>query len=206
MLSKAWDYAIPKDDTGIEFVLPGELDYLYHIAHMAKHFVHGGCGIRSVLDQYMLKNKYNSLEQIINEHLKSSGLDVFEDKINKLSQIWFGNQSMTSDLEPLSEFVINGGLYGSSKQGTAVKRISQSRTRYYIERIFQPYSTMKQQYRVLIRIPILLPLFWVIRWFKLVNKKVFKNAIKEIQTEKSINNEYVNEVGILLGSLGLKIH
>ena len=54
LLSHIWEYAHPKAEGSAEHVLSDEMFYFYHIAHMAKHFEIGGCGLRPFLDLWLL--------------------------------------------------------------------------------------------------------------------------------------------------------
>jgi hypothetical protein len=51
---------------------------------------------------------------------------------------------------------------------------------------------MKGRYPVLKKAPILLPLFWIKRWFEVIFKRRSRFA-KTVRTMKSINNEQVDK-------------
>ena len=53
ILSKVWEDVILEENSEANYIMPDELFYFYHIAHMAKHFAHGGCGIRSFIDVWI---------------------------------------------------------------------------------------------------------------------------------------------------------
>ena len=55
ILSRVWDYAAPREGCRFNCVLADEFFYFYHMAHMAKHFAGGGCGVRSFLDLWFLE-------------------------------------------------------------------------------------------------------------------------------------------------------
>ena len=50
VLGKIWEEASPKADMEYHYEMSEEMFVFYHIAHMAKHFRHGGCGIRYFID------------------------------------------------------------------------------------------------------------------------------------------------------------
>lgn len=55
VLKDAWEYAVPTNTSQYAF---SKEFFAFHIfAHMAYHFVSGGCGIRSLLDIWVLKHK-----------------------------------------------------------------------------------------------------------------------------------------------------
>ena len=55
LLGKVWDYAVNTKE-GKYFKLQSPEFYIfYHIAHMANHFLRGGCGIRTFIDLYFIE-------------------------------------------------------------------------------------------------------------------------------------------------------
>ena len=58
VLRRVWDTAVPHGDSTLRYDMPDDLFYFYHMAHMAKHFVStGGCGIRPLLDVWVLTHR-----------------------------------------------------------------------------------------------------------------------------------------------------
>ena len=57
-----------------EYQMSKELFLLYHIYHMAKHFVHGGCGIKPFIDLWIIKNKIGFDGGKAQKMLQESGL------------------------------------------------------------------------------------------------------------------------------------
>ena len=55
------------------YTLKQPLFYYYHIAHMAKHYVNGGCGIRPLIDLYFLDTKGDFAPAPGEEILKKGG-------------------------------------------------------------------------------------------------------------------------------------
>ena len=56
ILNNVWDY-VDCFDNGMQRSLNDEMFYFYHIAHMVKHFITGGCGIRPFIDLWLLNHK-----------------------------------------------------------------------------------------------------------------------------------------------------
>ncbi len=50
VLKNIWDIVSIRDGYSYWHEMPDEMFYFYHIAHMAKHFENGGCGIRPFID------------------------------------------------------------------------------------------------------------------------------------------------------------
>ena len=187
-LRKVWDFAKPLSDGKFEHVLADEMFYFYHIAHMAKHFKQGGCGIRYFIDIWLLdhavsfdKNKRESL-------LADSGIKTFAEQAERISEVWFSDEKSDPELDEIIDFLINGGIYGSFENSTILKRHrGKGRVSFYISRLFMPYDKIKYLYPVLQKAPVLLPFIWVIRWFKLLKPDIRRHVKKEIDIERSFD-------------------
>ena len=58
ILDMVWVCSSPFKESPYCFQMSNDMFVFYHIAHMAKHFIAGGCGIRSFIDLYLLKKKW----------------------------------------------------------------------------------------------------------------------------------------------------
>ena len=185
-LKNIWNYSKPSSDGKVERTLNDEMFYFYHIAHMAKHFKESGCGIRYFMDLWILNHATSFEKDRRNALLADSGIKTFAEKAEKISEIWFSGADDDPELDEIIDFLVNGGVYGSLEYGTVLKRHRRGgRFAFYIYRIFMPYSKIKHIYPVLQKAPILLPIFWVVRWFKLLNPKVRRHVKQEIAIERS---------------------
>ena len=79
VLNNIWDMAALRKGYEYWYELPDEIFYFYHIAHMAKHFENGGCGIRSFIDSHILNHriefdetKRKNLLEFLIKHLKEN--------------------------------------------------------------------------------------------------------------------------------------
>ena len=58
-LEKIWGHCSSLPDKPNQYLMTKEDFYIYHVIHMAKHFLNGGIGIKHFLDLYIMnKNKY----------------------------------------------------------------------------------------------------------------------------------------------------
>ena len=53
ILDMVWVCSSPFKESPYCFQMSNDMFVFYHIAHMAKHFIAGGCGIRSFIDLYI---------------------------------------------------------------------------------------------------------------------------------------------------------
>lgn len=189
ILKDIWDYCEPKEGCISERIMQDEMLYFYHVAHMAKHFKMGGCGIRTFLDLWLLNHRCSFSQEKRNDLLCKGGLSVFENNAKELSEIWFSKKEDYQNKKGLSEYIISGGLYGTSERNiAAIKSKQKSRLSYYIMRIIPPNYIMKLEYPALKKCPFLLPFFWIARWFRLLRPSVRNRIANEIQTERLVND------------------
>ena len=150
--------------------------YAYHVAHMAKHFRGGGCGIRAFLDLFLLQKNMTAEElTAARALLVEARLTGFETVISRQSAVFFGGAEGDADTERLASFVAANHAFGSfrSQAANAVKRTNgkRKRTRGVLSRAFPPYRAMCYLYPVLRRWPILLPFCWLLRGLRMFSKK-----------------------------------
>ncbi len=168
ILKNVWSLAQPVEDT-CEYEMPDALFYLYHIAHMAKHMKTAGCGVRSFVDVWVLNHMATPDRESRQAMLEASGLLTFADTAERLSEVWLSGAEHTPVTQELESFVLQSGTYGSNTNRVAITRAKTgSKARYCLSRIFLPYASMRLSYPVLQRYPVLLPLYWVIRWFRIL--------------------------------------
>ena len=203
-LKNIWDYAKPLPDGKFEHTLADEMFYFYHIAHMAKHFKESGCGIRYFMDIWVLNHATSFEKDRRNALLADSGIKTFAEKAEKISEIWFSGAKPDPELDEIIDFLINGGIYGSLEYGTVLKRHRRGgRFAFYSYRLFMPYDKIKHLYPVLQKAPILLPIFWVVRWFKLLNPKVRGHVKREISIERSSDAPDAEKIEAMMKKLGI---
>ena len=202
LFSNIWSCAELRQDCTSEYHMRDEWFYLYHIAHMAKHFKAGGCGIRFVLDTWALNHKVQYDQVNRDELINKSELSLFEKAAKDLSEMWFSKKENISLPDGFENYIINSGIYGTSERIVTIrKKKTNNRFKYYLKRVFLPYNDIKHEYPVLKKQPVLLPLFWVVRWFKLLDPIKRKKAVNEINIERSADNEESRKIESMLKEL-----
>ena len=182
-----WDCTEPMDGR-CERTLRDDLFYLYHLTHMAKHFQSGGgCGIRSFVDLWLLRHTIPFDAAARNKLIQQSGVAAFASAAERLSEQWFSG----IDADGLSEFedyVLLGGLYGTLSRATMVRKSKAGDSAHYLtRRLFLPYRTMQNAYPILQKHPALLPVYWVVRWGKLLRPTARKRAAHELRAAGSMD-------------------
>lgn len=204
VLKRVWDTAKKGEDYEFLCEMPDEMFYFYHIAHMAKHFVRGGCGIRPILDLWILDNLKNEDKEKRNALLKEGELLTFAEKVRALSRVWFENEKHTEITLQMEEFILQGGIYGSDKNRIAVQQQKKGgKLKYALTKIFPPYDILKFQYPVLQKHPWLTPVMAVRRWFKLIFCGHVKRSVKELKYNSSIDKSQAQKTKEFLDNIGL---
>lgn len=184
-LDTIWDRCIKKTDN--EYTMTPEDFYIYHIVHMAKHFINGGIGLRHVLDTWVIKNHYQDLDSVYTEKVfKELSLNKFENKVTDLCEYWF-EDSIPLDkksIELLSEYIFENGAFGSITQ-QSTNEIAKNSSTGIKEKVFPSKKTMANYYGdVITNYPITIPFYWI----RLTFERLFKNHDKTKNRIKTISN------------------
>lgn len=205
MLSTVWESARADGDFKHRFLMDDDLFVAYHIAHIAKHFSSGGCGIRPLLDLCILEDKMGYNEDAVINLLSSCNLDKFAKNTILLTRVWFKGANFDEMTEIMSEYIINSALYGTLENYVAIKQSRRGgRLGYVMGRLFMPYSKMKLIYPSLRRFPPLLPFCWVRRWFSFVRRGRASRAKMELKISGNVSKEKQAALISMLDNLGLE--
>ena len=185
-----WSRLIQKKDN--EYVMTSEDFYCYFLAHFFKHYESGGSGIRSFVDMYLIKEKVCSVKgfnvEYVNKVLKEEKIEEFEKEANNLVKQIFEVDDNYDYLSVL--YIIESGTYGILKHDVenSLNKQGGSKFKYVFSRVFLPYRQMAKQYKILKPLPFLLPLFWVIRTFRVVfsssTRTKFKGEVRALKEYK----------------------
>ena len=201
ILRSAWENASPVSDTS-EYVFGDDLFFFYHTAHMAKHFVYGGCGARPFLDLWVLNHRAPFDHENRSAILAEGGLLTFAAEAQALSEVWFGNAEHTDITRRMQDYLLKGGVYGTTKNRVSVQQIRKGgKLRYAFSRIWLPYDVLKFHYPSLEGKRWLLPVFEVRRWFKLIFCGGFKRSVNELKLNSSMTSEVQTETKEMLHQL-----
>lgn len=153
-----------------------EDEYLYLVAHQARHFFDSGLGIRPVIDIYLYRQAHaDRLDmKYVRKILGRAKLEKFEKRLSALADKWFGGIESELVNDDIEEFFLACEPHGSS----ANRRINRTqklldsggtlpgaKRRYVLFSLFPPYSEMCTEYKRLEKAPVLLPIYWLRRIF-----------------------------------------
>jgi len=202
-LQNVWNYAQQVEQTS-QYILSDEMFYYYHMAHMAKHFILGGCGIRPFIDLW-LYNRANVVNRDKrNELLFEGDLSKFAEKAEKLSLVWFENKEYDATTQEMENYILQGGVYGTLEQHLAMSQNKKGgKFKHLMSRIFLSYKDMSIYYPSLKKCPILFPFYQVRRWCRILFCGGRKAAMNEIKLNQSISEEKKHTAKRLIEELGL---
>ena len=204
VLSKVWETSKLAKDRAYCYEMNDETFYFYHVAHMAKHFLCGGCGIKPFIDLWILEGQIPHDEKARDTLIEIGGLQTLNEKVKQLCQVWFAGQEHDEVTKQMEKFVLSGGVYGNLKNRVAVQQQKKGgKIRYAFSRIFLPYDEIKVQYPILENKKWMLPFCQIRRWFRLIFKGRVGHSVRELNVNAGISMERQQEVEKLLQNLGL---
>lgn len=198
VLLSAWDYTIGE---GYEKRFTNEFFVYYHYAHMAKHLVDGGFGIRLISDLYLINKNMKFDKNELDRLLLQGTLKTFADKATELSLVWFEQKPYTESTKMLEEYIFDSGIFGTLEHGVAVRKSSGGVVSGLFKRLFLPKERLAGEYPALIKKP------YLYLWYSLVRiaKSGFSKTTTEIKLVSSIDKQKKDAVNKMLKSLNINI-
>lgn len=196
VMATIWKHAENKEEKKYHKVLSDEMFYFYHIIHMAKHVANGGCGVRPFLDLWIMNHQCEHDCSRRVALLRTGKLLKFSSVAEKLSEIWFSGAATDAMSQKLERYILDGGTYGCWKNQVRVKHTRMGgRTRYLLYKIFLPYEQLKCHYPILQKYKLLVPVFEVRRWFRLLFFGGMKRSVNEMleSAEKTDEENVVSD-------------
>lgn len=204
VLQNVWNVSKKCAGCNYRYEMPDEMFYFYHIAHMAKHFENGGCGIRPFLDIWVLNHRIDFDKKRREKLLSDGGLTVFANQAELLAEIWFGNAGYTKTTKQMEDYILRGGVYGTNTNRIAVQQQKNGgKVKYALSKIFIPYEEIKFHYPILQKHKWLTPIMEVRRWGKLIFCGHLKRTAKELKYNNTVSEDVASEMRAMLKDIGL---
>lgn len=225
-LRTAWDHAKPFGEiftsgampvsnafskSTHKYALEIEFFYTYFIYHLAHHVSDcGGCGIRAILDLYILNEKLGSkLTAQIENMLSQNGLLEFAKKMSAIADLWFGKGVAIEEmalapeqLEEIERFIIIGGTHGTKKSSALASHYA-SGDKHKKNRIFLSYESLSRRYRGLQGRRYLTPVYEVKRWASALTTGGAKRAKESFALDENISEEEASRTARIMETIGL---
>lgn len=174
----SWRFA-RKNETGSGFHISPEDHMVYFVAHFSKHYFRSTICAKDICDFQVWRKSYPDMdEEYILQELKKLRLERFYRNVLDLLDHWFSGAPATEAVELITRSAFQGGIHQDFNQSVADKAMQQSgekatslfskKVKWFCSAVFPSRKTLAYRYPVLQKAGILLPVFWVARWFNAV--------------------------------------
>lgn len=187
VLDEVWQHSTKLN--GFEYAESPEFFLFHHIAHMAYHFIHGGCGIRSFIDLWIFENKIDIDDEKYRALLNRANLEKFEKYAFDLMHYWLDNKEPNEQILMMEHYILTGSTYGSNEKSVVIGNYKAgSKFKYFLNRIFMPLEDLATIYPKLYKHKWLLPFYQICRWTKIFKKR--KSIKQEINLTVNSKEDY----------------
>lgn len=189
-LSRVWDTAKTVPGKRFEKQFSPEMFYFYYVAHMARHFINGGCGMKAFLDLWLMEQGMEKDELMAESLLRVNGLLTFAREAERLAAYWMGGQAPGGCTEEFERFILSGGVYGSIENKVAAMQLHfGGRGKFLFERIVEPREVMERHYPQLKERGWMLPYYRLHRWTQALTDGKLSRRIREVALNQSTTND-----------------
>lgn len=202
VLKDAWKHT--KLVQGSRYEFSKEFFVFHMYAHMAYHFLSGGCGVRALLDVWVMEHRMDAHYACAEDLLKQAGIDTFAREMCSIANKCFSLDEKDAFSDLVLQYIFRGGVYGTKDNRIAVKKGEAGNAFLYaLKRLFLPYRSMVILYPVLKKLPLLLPICWVARCASAVLKGKGKRIASELERVNDISDDTLSELAEIRSRLGL---
>lgn len=202
-----------KEGYSYRYAFSNEDFYLSVLAHSAYHFGHSaGVGIRHLTDLYLMTKNYNINKNYLDAELEKCGLKSFNDEFIKLVDYWFNNKPTNEFTDKLANHVLESTVLENRQKQAELEVVRQgklngetlnkSKRKTTLRKIFPTTEFMQVAFPILKKVKWLTPLFYPIRWIKVVFLR--PKAVKKLKDISNVQSENVKELQIIREKLGLE--
>lgn len=208
-----WESA--KIQTGYCYAMIPEDELIFLFAHFTKHYRLGGVGCRHLADLWVYLRANPTLNQTyIEQELREVGLLEFYRNVRRVIAVWFEEESSNEKTDFITEIIFNNGSWGTASSATLSRAVRFSsdaseeghgKLRYVLQTLFPTRSQLQYKYhfKLLDKMPFLLPVAWIIRLFDkvFVDRDSFKRQKNFLKVVKQDN---IDEMKQALDYVGLR--
>ena len=203
LLERVWEYATAVDGKCMHR-LSDEFFIFYHAAHMYYHFRSGGCGVKALVDLYLLERHVSPNEEILASMLDQTGILKFYHAMTHLARALFSGGEYTELDCEIESFILTGGVYGTVESKVTAARTEGGKKRsYFLLRAFPPFSVLSVRYPIIKKYKILTPVFTVVRWFDIFSPKKRKKILNQLSASGTLTEGELDRSRQLFDSLGI---
>lgn len=202
--SNIWEVIKPIEEGSLVYKMSLEDFYVHMVAHVARHYAVGGIGFRFVFDEWIYLKHYENVLNFdyINGEFEKLNLLKFAENFKNMTVKWFKGLETTELEEDMSKYIFDSGTHGNLVHEQSVKillgkdgtsNFKSNKLLYIFRLIFPSFKYMKARNHILKKIPILLPYFYIQRWFYALFRKN-KLAVQSIKGLDRYNEDKAKEL------------
>ena len=169
-----WHLAQKQTDSSC-YLLSAEDHLVYLVGHFAKHYLEGSICAKDLCDVWVWLQRHPQMDEAYTrQQLRQLQLEQFYDNICDLVACWFRGEPATEAVELITHTAFAGGVCqetdqsavkGAMHRNSGEESLAQQKKKWFLVALFPSSSRLEYKYPVLKKWPILLPVFWVYRWF-----------------------------------------
>lgn len=192
-----------KEENGSRYLLSPEEHFIYFVVHFAKHYLNGTICAKDICDFYVWRQAHPHMdEDYILRQLHTLQLADFYRNVQDLLDNWFKGAPATEATELITRSSFRGGVYEEFNRSVAdnvMRRHADDRDSllkmkimWFFRALFPSRITLSYAYPSLTKCPVLLPVFWVVRWFDALfrDRDRIKRGMIVMQMDKDKLLEY----------------
>lgn len=194
------------------YLLSPEDHLVYLVGHFAKHYLQGSICAKDICDFWIWRRSYPDMDPAyIRQALEKLKLYKFYENLQQVMACWFAGEEATEAAELMTNAAFAGGVCEEEDQSAvrgimrrraeADESLTKQKAKWFFHAVFPSASFLAYKYPVLEKWPVLLPVFWVVRWFEVIfrDRGKLKRGLlvaKMNETEQSQYQQHMDTVGL----------
>lgn len=188
---KVWEHSYSVGQ-GLKYMMENEFLYVYLLAHLNKHLMSGGAGIKLILDLYVLRKQELDIEKI-QKYVEMAKLTSIYKYEQKIEEYWFeGIEPSDKMVLFLSQYILDNGVFGDENIGFNISYSEKDRLKKYLRNVFPEKEHMEYIYPQVKQYPVLLPLMWILRILKILFSKKYsvRKFVEQVNSRDKSMEEF----------------
>ncbi len=201
-----------KNESGFGYYLSPEDHFVYLIVHLSKHYLNGTICAKDICDLQVWRKTYPDMDETyILREIDCLQLRDFYHNINELLNNWFEGAPSTSTTELITRSALQGSIYEEYNRSVVdmvMQRHSHTndtlflkKIKWFLHAVFPSYERMSYTYPVVKKTPVLLPLFWAVRWCHALFRD--HNKLKRGMIVMNMEQEHLTDYNSHMAAIGL---
>lgn len=176
-LHNSWDFA-EKEPQGNAYRFREENHFIFLVIHFAKHYMHGSAAPKDICDLWVFRKAYAKMdEDYILSELQKVDLAEFYKNILAVLNAWFRGGDFTEQAELITDDVFGHGAADQTaaqwshmilSRQDSPQSLGKTKCMFLLQKIFPPRHILQARYPILMKKPLLTPLYRIRRWFEIL--------------------------------------